>query len=96
MPSSFLERAKNLLQNCILVESIASNFISKLEFTPVKKRLFGKVICAYIFHHSNEICSNKTIQIPTTDMNASQLLWPNFHNGVAAGLKIARGNCKVI
>uniref|UniRef100_A0A7M5XES7 Anaphase-promoting complex subunit 1 n=1 Tax=Clytia hemisphaerica TaxID=252671 RepID=A0A7M5XES7_9CNID len=38
--------------------------------------------------------SNKTVQIPQSDLNAL-LLWPNFHNGVAAGLKIARENCKV-
>ena len=39
----FLERGLNLLQNGILnLDSIASNRISKLEFTPVKKRLFEK------------------------------------------------------
>uniref|UniRef100_A0A7M5WZL4 Anaphase-promoting complex subunit 1 middle domain-containing protein n=1 Tax=Clytia hemisphaerica TaxID=252671 RepID=A0A7M5WZL4_9CNID len=38
--------------------------------------------------------SSKTIQIPQSDLNAL-LLWPNFHNGVAAGLKVARENCKV-
>ncbi|XP_057316495.1 anaphase-promoting complex subunit 1-like isoform X2 [Hydractinia symbiolongicarpus] len=39
--------------------------------------------------------NNKTVQVNQTDAPASRQLWPSFHNGVAAGLKIAPGASQI-